>query len=150
MPLANYTPAKRRVPYGDGEDDYLELRALTLQDVAILIDSHRFAMDQIATTVRTAYDSATLTEADVISEIIMDVVRESPLLAANVLALCADEPDHQARALNLPLPIVAEALQVIAGLTFTDEAAVKKFLANVRRLIIGMTRPTTVGALAAE
>lgn len=147
MPLADFRPAKRAVEFPGGE---FEVRALNLLDISMLIDNHRYAVDQIAAQVRTSREMM-FPDDDIIREAIIEVIRESPLLVANIISLCADERDEQETVLRLPATVQLEALLAIADLTFKDAAAIKKLAADVMRLIQGILPPGTVTlAQAAE
>jgi len=116
----------------------------------MLIDNHRFAIDQIASQVRTSRQMA-FPDDDIIAEAIIEVIRESPVLVANIITLCSDERDQQEAAMQLPATVQTEALLAIADLTFKDTAAIKKLAADVMRLIQGILPPGTVTlAQAAE
>jgi hypothetical protein len=116
----------------------------------MLIDNHRYAIDQIASQIRTSREMM-FPDEDIIRDVIIEVIRESPVLVANVISLCCDERDQQEAALQLPATVQAEALLAIADLTFKDTAAIKKLAADVMRLIQGILPPGTVTlAQAAE
>lgn len=142
MALSDHITQKRKILFPGGE---FEVRAITLPDVAVIVESHREAIDRIVGQMRVR----DLNDSEAITETLMEVVAESPILAANIIAICSDEPDQMGAAMNLPLPVTVEALQAIGDLTFTDLAAVKKFGANVTRLIRGMLPPQTETLAAA-
>jgi hypothetical protein len=147
MPLADFVPVKRTVAFPGGE---FEVRALNLLDISMLIDNHRFAIDQIASQIRTSRELS-FPDDDIIREAIIEVIRESPVLVANIISLCSDERDQQEVALSLPATIQLETLLAVADLTFKDTAAIKKLAADVMRLITGILPPGTVTlAQAAE
>jgi hypothetical protein len=147
MPLADFVPVKRTVAFPGGE---FEVRALNLLDISMLIDNHRFAIDQIASQIRTSRELS-FPDDDIIREAIIEVIRESPVLVANIISLCSDERDQQEAALSLPATIQLETLLAVADLTFKDTAAIKKLAADVMRLITGILPPGTVTlAQAAE
>jgi nicotinate-nucleotide pyrophosphorylase len=147
MPLADFVPVRRAVAFPGGE---FEVRALNLLDISMLIDNHRYAIDQIASQIRTSREMM-FPDEDIIRDVIIEVIRESPVLVANVISLCCDERDQQEAALQLPATVQAEALLAIADLTFKDTAAIKKLAADVMRLIQGILPPGTVTlAQAAE
>lgn len=145
MALADNDPPKRKVLFPGGE---FEVRAITLPDVAIIVDSHRFVIDRIVTQLR-ARGELNLENPETLVDTLMEVIRESPILVANIISTCADEQDQMGAAMRLPLPVVVEALQTIGSLTFKDLAAVKKFVADVMKLIRGILPPQTETAAAA-
>lgn len=144
MPLANTVIRKRKIEFDGGD---VEIRAISLQDVSILLDAHQFTIDRIATMLASRGD-LDMNNTQVIVDTVMEAVRESPLLVANLIALCADESELQGIAAQLPLPVQVEILQGIADQTFKDEAAVKNFAAGVMRLIRGMLPPAIEAAAA--
>lgn len=146
MPLASFVPPKRKIEFEGGD---VQVRAVSLQDVSIILDSHQFTIDRIVTMLRSRGD-LDFTNAQIITDTIMEAIRESPLLVANVIALCADEPEFQREASMLPLPVQIEVLQAIGDITFKDEAAVKKFVADVTKLIQGILPPMTETLAAAK
>lgn len=137
MPLATYKAPRRKIEFPGGD---VEVRAISLQDVAIIIDAHQMTVDRISTMIRSRAD-LDFENQQIIVDTIMEAIRESPLLVANLIALCADETEFQEAASQIPLPAQIEILQAIADITFKDEAAVKKFMADVTKLIRGMLPP---------
>jgi hypothetical protein len=132
--LKDYIAAKRKITFKGGE---FEVRGVSLPDVAGLIVSHREAVDRIAVLVR-AREQFDLDDITAVIEMLVDIVRESPFLAADLICNCADEPDAYTFAYRLPLTVQIEALRAIGELTFADAAALKKLLADARILLTGM------------
>jgi hypothetical protein len=129
--------------------DDIQLRGsdVSLPDVAGLVVNHREAVDRIAFIIKTQ-DQVNLDDTTAIIEIFVDVIRESPYLAADLICSCADEPDAYAEAFRLPLTVQLEALRNIGELTFADANAVKKLTADVRMLLAGMLPPPPAAAAA--
>lgn len=144
MPLSEVRIPRRKIVFDGGD---VEVRGITLQDISIIVDSHQYAIDRIITMLRTRAD-LDFSNPEIIIDTVMEVIRESPLVAANIIAMCADEYEEQEMASKLPLPVQTEILQAIGDLTFVDAAAVKKFVADVVRLIRGILPPTTEAAAA--
>jgi hypothetical protein len=142
--LKDFIAVRRVVVFNGGE---FELRGVSLPDVAGLIVTHREAVDRIAMIVRTReqYD---LDDTATMIEVVVDVIKESPFLAADLICSCADEPDAFASAFRLPLTVQIEALRVIAELTFADAEALKKLLADARTLLTGMLPAPAVAEAA--
>lgn len=143
MPLATYQPTRKTIKFSGGD---VSVRAVSLQDVAIIIDAHQATVDRIATMIRSRAD-LDMENQQIVVDTIMEAIRESPLLVANLIALCADETEFMEAASKIPLPAQVEILQAISDITFKDEAAVKKFLAGVTKLIRGML-PAAMDAAA--
>lgn len=146
MPLADYQPVKRKVTFPGGE---FEVRALSLLDISLLVETHREAVDQIAAAIRISREMQR-SDADIFSDIALECVRESPSLVSNLIALCSDEPDQQTIVLSLPATVQTEALLAIMEITFKDTAAIKKLFADVLKLIQGILPPKMITLAAAE
>ncbi len=153
MPFSDFKPTKRTVTFPGGS---AELRALSLPDLALLISSHEDSINDIVQNIRARKD--VIESGDfgdeaaigLMTDLFIEVIRESPILAANIIAICADEPEGVKSVLNLPVNIQVEALVAVGEMTFTDLASVKKFIANVKMLIAGLLPKSATVALAAE
>jgi hypothetical protein len=132
--LRDYVPVKRKIQYEGGE---FEVRGVSLPDVAGLITAHQEAVNHIALIVRTR-EELDLDDATMVIDILIDVIRQSPYLAADLICSCADEPEAYATAFQLPLTVQIEALRTSGELTFVDAAALKKLVADARTLLTGM------------
>lgn len=145
MPLSDFQANTEKVVFGSGEKDYFEVRAISLPDVAMLIDVHEDVISLIVTMVRENKDafenSRDLEINDAVSRLLGDLIRESPLLVANLIAICADEPTMMTNASRLPVSVQIDAVSRIAKLTFTDLASVKKLIADVMSIIRGILPP---------
>jgi hypothetical protein len=139
MSLSSYVPPKRKIEFDGGD---LQVRAISLQDVAMILDSHQYVVDRIASIIR---ESGVIDERMLI-DTIMEIVRESPILAANIICICSDEMDAMEAAIKLPAPVQLQIFQAISEITFKDEAGLKKFVADVMSLIRGMLPPTMSAA----
>lgn len=140
--LKDYIAAKRTIAFEGGS---FEVRGVSLPDVAAMITGHREAVDRIATVIRVR-DQLNLDDLTAVIEIMIDVIKESPYLAADIICSCADEPDAYASAFRLPLTVQIEALRTIGELTFADAVALKKLLADARVLMAGMLPAPTEAA----
>jgi hypothetical protein len=143
MPLSEYKVPKEVVVFPGGT---FEIRAISLPDVAALIDVHEYAITMIVDKVQNrkellqkgideGNDEAVQT---VVVDLMTELVREAPILVANLIALCADEPNQMENASKLPITAQIEALSKIAKLTFTDLASVKKLAADVMSIVRGI------------
>jgi hypothetical protein len=140
--LKDYVAVKRKVAFKGGE---FEVRGVSIPDVAGLVVNHRDAVDRIAFFLRNKED-LNLDDVTATIEVLVDVIKESPFLAAELICSCADEPDAYVIAYQLPLTVQIEALRVIGELTFSDAEALKKLTADVRRLLAGMLPAPTAAA----
>jgi hypothetical protein len=133
--------ARRKVSFEGGE---FELRGVSLPDISAAIMEHREAVDRVAEILR----RTNANDLDTTVEILIDVIRESPYLAAFLICSCADEPDAYSAAFHLPLAVQVEALRAIGDMTFQDAEALKKLIADVRGLLAGIRPPRPVDAAA--
>ena len=140
--LKDYIAAKRTIAFEGGS---FEVRGVSLPDVSAIITGHREAVDRIATIIRMR-DQLNLDDLTAVIEIMVDIIKESPYLAADLICSCADEPDAYASAFRLPLTVQIEALRTIGELTFADAVALKKLVADARVLMAGMLPAPTEAA----
>lgn len=144
MPLSEYQPKVEVVNFPGGS---FNVRSISLPDVAVLIDVHEYAITAIVEKVSSRRDDFNSQDEeqikDAVVDILGDLIRESPILVANLIAICADERNAMDSASKLPITVQIEALTKIAELTFTDTASVKKLAADVMRLIRGMVPTAT-------
>ena len=133
---------RRKITFEGGD---FELRGVSLPDISNAIMEHREAVDRVADILR---NQAEMSDAASMIDILIDVIRESPYLAAFLICSCADEPDAYSAAFHLPLAVQVEALRAIGDLTFSDADALKKLIADVRGLLAGIRPPRPVDAAA--
>src|SRR5687767_13231259 len=106
MPLSSYTPKKVTVEFPGGS---FEVRAISLPDVALLIDVHEHTISMIAEKVRNRQallggDDESLVQ-ETIADLISEMIRESPVLMGNLLTICADEREAFEQAMSLPITV---------------------------------------------
>jgi len=133
---------RRKITFEGGE---FELRGVSLPDISNAIMEHREAVDRVADILRSRAD---VTDFNSMIDILIDVIRESPYLAAFLICSCADEPDAYSAAFHLPLAVQVEALRAIGDMTFQDAEALKKLIADVKGLLAGIRPPRPVDAAA--
>ena len=68
----------------------------------------------------------------------LDAIKILPELVAKAVARAAGEPDAVRVVASLPAPILLEAVMAIGRLTFEDEGALPKFIANLTSLAGGV------------
>lgn len=149
MPLADYKPPTKKLSFSGGD---FEVRAVSLMDVAVIIEAHETQIERIYQKVQMKTGQQITPE--LVGDVFMDVIREAPVLVGHLIAIAADERDANGDLLltvagSLPMTVQVEALQAIGELTFTDLASVKKFGADVMKLIRGILPPEQQRALAA-
>lgn len=130
MPIADFLPRKETILFPGGS---FEVRAVTIQDIAALVDIHQDAIDEIYIRIQSRADEEFTPE--IAQWLMMNTIQQSPILAAHLIALAADEPREMMNVMKMPLTIQVEALQRIGELTFTDIASAKKFGGDVMNLM---------------
>ena len=103
--LATLPENRETLPLPKGAS--IELRALSMDDLAALVRDHAPAIADAVRTFRGDQVAAILTIAGAV-----------PAVVAHVVALAAGEPDAVATARRLPLGIIHRALCIIDRLTF--------------------------------
>lgn len=144
MPIAEYKVQRSVVKFPGGE---FEVRGISLPDVALIINLHESSISMIVDLVYQKKESFASMDEGVVQEAITDLIssliRESPILIATIIAVCADEESQMSMAQRLPITVQLDALTKISELTFTDMASVKKLAADVMRLIRGIIPSAT-------
>ena len=106
------------------------VRGLTFTDLSRLLIDHREDLTAAADIVAEAGDD--------LAAIAQAVAVRLPKLAAGAVACAADEPDFAGTVAMLPITVQLDALIAIGRMTFTDEGALPKFLANLQMLTKGL------------
>lgn len=143
MPISEFKDTREEVEFRGGS---FSVRAISLPDVSALIEVHEYVVNNIVDKVRARkelFDQARAGEneeamAEVVSSVITELIRESPILVANLIAICADEPDQMGNVARMPVSVQLDAVSKIAKLTFTDLASVKKLAADVMAIVNGI------------
>lgn len=154
MAIADYEPPKRTIPLPDGQN--FEVRALSLGDIAPIMavnqDAIEFLVTQVGDRLRTGqlFDPNNPQDMVFFTGMVGELIRSSPTLVGALIAYASDEPSQYMRALHLPLTVQTEALQAIAELTFTDLAALERFIVSVKNIWRGMVpvRPMALASAA--
>jgi hypothetical protein len=139
MPLSAYRSKRETVDFPGGS---FEVRGISLPDVALLISLHEYAINQIVEIVQSkaemfGSENETMVR-EAVTELVSSLIRESPILVANLIAICADEEDQMDAAGKLPITVQIDALTKISSLSFKDMASLKKLADDVMKLIRGM------------
>lgn len=139
MPLREYTPKTETINFPGGS---FNVRAISLSDLSVLVDVHEFAISLIAEKIQNRREMLGSEDEAMVREAVVDLatelIRETPILVGNLIAICADERDAMEQASKLSITVQIEAVTKIAGLTFTDLASIKKLAADVMQLVRGM------------
>lgn len=105
------------------------VRGLCFEDVTALISRHQSALEALI-------DQYSKKGSD--AEVLQFLVRETPSLAAQIIALASEEPDQEEAARKLPMPKQIDALTAVAKLTFEEAGGVKKFAEQLAGLFGGL------------
>lgn len=135
MSLSGFTPKTETVKYPDGD---FAVRGLSLDDITSLVALHYAALSAlfdkyIAEGVAAAVLEGTGNDDDV-TQVIMDLAQQAPVLIADVIAHAADERDQAATARLLPISTQVEAIETVLRLTLLSEGGLEKLVATVTRL----------------
>lgn len=139
MSLADYQPLRSPVPLGNGNS--MDVRGLSLDDVAVLMNQHLVDLERLFDL----YEGGVREDAKVLAtaQFAIGLTRDAPALVANVIALAA-APDGASRdeiaalvpkARTLPMPVQVEAIKAISLLTFAEAGGAKNFLSSLTNLI---------------
>lgn len=112
------------------------VRGLSLADVTRIVRHHGPVVQEFF--LRYAGNRDDLKKTG-IAETALALLDSAPALAAEVIALAADEPEHAAKVRKFPMGVQMDALEKIAALTFDSEGGPKKFGEAVVRLLQGTT-----------
>lgn len=113
------------------------VRGLSFDDLTSLIGRHQAALESLIDRYQEKGSDA---------EVLQFLVRETPALAAQIIALASDEPDQEDAARKLPLPKQVDALTAVAKLTFEEAGGVKKFVDQLAGLFGGLRQIAPVGS----
>jgi hypothetical protein len=130
MSLKGYKPETRVIPLNG--DNSFAVRGLSLVDVSVLIRQHFPDLDAIADLFFNGLDNLTPAQAQSLA---LAVVSQMPGLAANMIAMAADEGDAS-DAEKLPMPTQIKALLEIGDLTFNEVGGVKKGVEMIAALLL--------------
>lgn len=131
--LSDYTPLTKAVLLSG--DRSLHVRGLSLDDVAVLMNAHFADIDNIFNL----YDQRAGQDQmiDAVLGFIATLVKESPALVGNIIALACDEPQFVDRARKLSASAQIEALKAVAQLTFEEAGGYRKFFESLSTLLRG-------------
>lgn len=133
MPISDYKPQIASIEFPGGS---FEVRGISLDDMAAVIDVHSTAVDLIREKMlQHQIVSPDQITPELAADVVVSVIRECPSLAAQVISLAADEREAYGIVMKMPITLQMQALRAIGELTFRDLATAKKFVADVRSLI---------------
>lgn len=139
MSLRDYVIGTRTVTLQG--DHKLSVRALGFDDIQhLLVNKHGL----IDTALRLFSESGLNPDSadpQQVREFTASLLAALPDLAAELIAMAADEPDLGSKAKRLPAPAQLEALMAIYELTFTEPDSVKNFFDRLASLMTSIPRP---------
>lgn len=128
MALADYEP--ERVVIEQKGKPLISVRGLNFNDTSVLIRNN---LDDLRTILSAYRDRKSLPDFD-INGMVVRLLTDMPLLAAKMIALASDEPNSEAAALRLPMPLQIDIISEIARLTFEDVGGPLAFLGRLVQL----------------
>lgn len=134
MGLADYQPLREEITFVRGGG--ISVRGFSLEDVALLMNTHFPDINKLFDMYQQQVEQAVVMDAMV--QFAATLVREAPMLVANMIALAADEPGAVDKARMLPIAAQIECLKKIAKLTFEEAGGVKNFFESLKMLLGGM------------
>ncbi len=130
MDLANYSPTRRDIPLGAAGT--LSVRGLSLADVSLLVEAHQNSLVAAYASFEQMRGQAGSDDTTLFATLALGLVREAPQVAADIIALAADQPHAAKGAANLQFPVQVQALIAIASLTFEAGGGLGELLAALR------------------
>lgn len=128
--LVDYKPACREFSLNDDTCKF-SIKGLSFGALSTLINHHLEDIEAIYKIVSGSIDPS---GAD-FKSIAKSLICEAPGLAANIVALAADEPTSASVVEQMPFPLQVELLVAVGELTFTEVGGIKKFLDLMNCLI---------------
>jgi dihydropteroate synthase len=118
------------------ETQSFDVRGISTNDVMALVAEHGAQLTLMFAKLTSGRDAGSLNPDDV-RDIILQLAKEFPDIAAAVIALAAEEYNEDGMALARDLPVLAqmEAIETIFHLTFYSESQVKKLLGSLTKMI---------------
>lgn len=135
MALSTYSTPRTTITLDASNN--IAVRGLTLEDISFLMQVHKGDVDTVVEMFSgklgkdmtpEGVNKAVQAEGDAM---ILALLQQFPLLAANIIAVACDEPTAWENAMQLPMPKQVDAILAIAKLTFEDAEGFKKFVGNV-------------------
>jgi hypothetical protein len=75
---------------------------------------------------------------DLMSQMVLALVLDAPAIAADIIAIAADQPDANKQARTLPFPVQVDALTRVGRLTFEAGGGLGNFLAALTKMGSGL------------
>jgi hypothetical protein len=131
--LKTLTVATAKIETSGGD---FTVRGLSLSDVMLLVSKDRAAIAALFHKFLQSGNDAALED---VTKLGSALIESAPDLAAEIIAIAADEPDQVDVAKRLSFPAQISALEKIGELTFAAEGGPKKVVETVIRVVMGAT-----------
>lgn len=136
MALADFSPDSVEVVAGKAT---VRVRGFNLEDLSMLLRLHMEDMSKIVQLINLAKSVASVgADQQVMAEAIVRLTVEAPGVAANIIAIAADEDRAADLAARLPLVLQIRLLTEIGRMTFDDMGGPGNFWATLQKLIEGL------------
>lgn len=112
------------------------VRGLSLNDILRLVEKHRASMNTLFQKFVQSGEDLGLENSAQMGAVL---VESAPDVAAEIIALAADEPDQLETVKSLSFPVQLDTLEQIGRLTFEAAGGPKKVVETVIRVIQGAT-----------
>lgn len=134
MALADYQPKRVVVEIRKGLD--FNVRGLSFEDISTLMGNFAVDLDKLIDIYAKVGDTEDMSE---MAQYTVALVREAPLLVAQMIALASDEPDSVEQARTLTMVTQINAIRAIGKLTFEEAGGPKKFFESLTELVKTIT-----------
>lgn len=130
MGLKGYTAPTEAVELPGGGS--FTVRGLSLPDVIFLVQNYAAPLEAL-------FNKFSDEDGDVdnVRHVAVELVHETPRLAAAAIALASDEPEEVETILTLPFPVQIDAIEKMGKLTFDTTGGPKKVVETVIRVFRG-------------
>jgi len=134
---------REEVKLSDGQS--FSVRAVSTNDLMVLVAEHGSTLGLIFGKLTDGSQRPGSLSSDSVRMLIFELAREFPTIAAEIIALAADDYDAEgiAMARDLPITTQADAIEAIFHLTFYAEGDVKKFMESLSRMMVGVSGALT-------
>ena len=128
--LADFKQEWREIAFKGGG---FKVRGLSLEDLSLLIRTHLPDLKAMYARYTAANENGETTD-----DMVLSFVRDTPVLAAHLIAMAAGEESAAEQARGLPFPLQVDAVVNVLQLTFEDIGGPKNFGPLLMRLIGGV------------
>lgn len=113
------------------------VRGIALQDITVLLSRHLPTITAFFNRMSSVRDG--VVRPDQVAAISMDLLGSAPALAADIIALAADEPNMGPKIQRYPIGVQVDALEKICTLTLEQAGGAKNLGETVMRVVKGIS-----------